>query len=205
MATTTFDIIRHARTQWNDEHRIQGQTDIPLSDEGRIQVRRWTKRFPEATFDRMLVSDLTRAKETADILNEVIGAPNAMDPRLREQDWGKWAGFKVKELGRRFPQELQEQIDRGWEFCPPGGESRTQVLTRALSCFSDVARRYPGERILVVTHGGIIKNLLYHACCRRYLPSEETIIKDYHVHRFIHDGSTLTLAEANALDLEALP
>lgn len=205
MAPTVFDVLRHARTEWNDDHRIQGQTDIPLSLEGREQTKRWIKHLSLFTYHRVISSNLTRAKETADILNRSIIAPQEIDERFREQNWGEWEGVRVKDLDRRFPEALQEQIARGWEFRPPGGESRNQVLARALSALSDTARKYPGERILVVSHGGVIKSLLYHAHGRKYLPWEEEIIKPYHLHRFSHDGSTLTLVQANAVNLETAP
>lgn len=203
MAPSQFEILRHARTAWNDEHRIQGQTDIPLSREGKIQAERWAEHLCRYPLGRVLASDLARASETATILGRRIGAPISFDTRLREQDWGQWSGLRVKELGVRFPEILEKQIARGWEFTPPGGESRQAVLQRALLALRDAAMLYPGERILVVTHGGVIKGLLYHAHGREFLPWEEEVIKAYHLHRFSHDGPVLSLVQANALDLEA--
>ena len=64
------------------------------------------------------------------------------------------------------------------------------------------AEKWPGDDILVVTHEGVVKSLIYHLCGRKYLPGEPAIIKPYHLHRLIHDKEGLRLEELNALAME---
>ncbi|MEJ2120627.1 MAG: histidine phosphatase family protein, partial [Alphaproteobacteria bacterium] len=91
---TAVALIRHAPTAWNDEGRIQGHTDIPLSPRGREMAGTWSLP-PELDDFAWVTSPLTRARETAALL----GAPDpASDPRLMEADWGEWEGRVLHDL-----------------------------------------------------------------------------------------------------------
>ena len=95
MLSARLILVRHGQSTYNAQARLQGQADPPLSDAGRAEaelLRSALAPFPE---DRVVTSDLQRARETATLL----GYPNArVDARLREIDVGAWAGRALAEL-----------------------------------------------------------------------------------------------------------
>ncbi|UCF56283.1 MAG: histidine phosphatase family protein, partial [Deltaproteobacteria bacterium] len=72
---TWFALLRHARTAWNEEKRIQGQNDIPLTPEGRFQAREWGRYLKQYRWDRIITSDARRALETAGLVNISLRVP----------------------------------------------------------------------------------------------------------------------------------
>ena len=200
---TRFGLIRHAQTRWNLEKRIQGQSDSPLTADGVRQATRWGKLLKPFGWDRIIASDTGRAHETAKLINGSLNMSLTTDGRLREQDWGQWAGKTIVQLKTEIPQELKDQEKAGWAFCPPGGEDRKTVQKRSQKALLEAAAQWPGSNILVVTHEGVIKSLIYHLCDRKFLATEPAILKPYQVHRLAHDQNGLRVEELNALSIEA--
>jgi broad specificity phosphatase PhoE len=100
---TRFALLRHAETQWNREHRIQGQEDSPLTHNGESRARKWGQLLKAQPWDRIISSDSGRALSTALIINDALRVPLIQDPRLREQDWGQWTGNTMGQLRREVP------------------------------------------------------------------------------------------------------
>jgi broad specificity phosphatase PhoE len=198
---THFGLLRHAMTEWNRERRIQGQTDTALSPPGERQAAQWGQVLKAYRWNRILVSDARRALETAAIINESLEVPMECNPWLREQDWGDWTGKTISQLKREAPLLLAAQEEAGWKFCPPGGEDRLTVRGRSLMAIAGASEKWGGERILVVTHEGVIKCLLYDLCGRRFLPEEPAMIRPRSVHWLIHDQQNLRVEKINALTL----
>lgn len=148
---TVVALLRHAETAWNAEGRIQGQTDVPLSDAGRAAVR--ATKLPAACRGmRVVTSPLLRCVETAALL----GFPNApREPRLMEMDWGAWQGGLLKDLRESLGQSFRENEDRGLDFRPPGGESPRDVMRRASAWLKEQR-----EPTLAITHRGVIRVVL---------------------------------------------
>ncbi|MBW2440853.1 MAG: histidine phosphatase family protein [Deltaproteobacteria bacterium] len=199
---TRFGLVRHAQTIWNREKKIQGQKDSPLTPGGKIQASRWGQLLKPLPWNRILTSDIGRAMETAGIINQALKIALKTDARLREQDWGQWTGETIFRIQTDTPRELDNQVRSGWDFCPPDGEVRRNVLERSRQALSEAAAKWPGETILVVTHEGVVKSLIYHLCGRKYLPGEPAIIKPYQLHWLAHDADGLKIEEINALALE---
>jgi probable phosphoglycerate mutase len=199
---TRFGLVRHAQTIWNREKKIQGQKDSPLTSDGKIQASRWGQLLKPLPWNRILASDIGRAIETAGIINQALKISLKTDARLREQDWGQWTGETIFRIQTDTPRELDSRVRAGWDFCPPDGEVRRSVLERSRQALSEAAAKWPGETILVVTHEGVVKSLIYHLCGRKYLPGEPAIIKPYQLHWLAHDADGLTIEEINALALE---
>lgn len=189
-----FGLIRHSRTLWNEEKRIQGLLNSPLSKDGRQMAAAWGKELGALHWDRILTSDLGRAEETTRLINQHLQLPVHVEPLLREQDWGQWSGLSFPELFARFGPEVKAQEDAGWDFQPPGGESRRQVLARAQKALHQAAGTWPDQHILVVCHEGIIKTLLYHLLDRKFLPTERKILCGYQLHllRVSRDATHVT-------------
>jgi len=199
--TTRFGLIRHAQTVWNREKKIQGHHDTPLTTDGEKQASIWGQILSPFSWDRILASDAGRALATAEIINVHLKIPLTTDSRLKEQDWGQWVGKTVRQIEAEAQQVLDEQVNAGWDFCPPGGESRRSVLKRSQSALQAAAQRYSGENLLVVTHEGIVKSLIYHLCGRRFLPGEPAILKSYQLHWLVYGLDGLRIEEINALRL----
>ncbi len=179
---TIFGLLRHGETVWNSQKRIQGFCNSPLTEAGREQAHKWAEQLVAGNWQHILVSNLGRAQETACIINEVLQLQMTTDERLKEQNWGDWEGTKLSDLQRENSIELNKQIAAGWQFCPPGGESRAEVSTRVLSALADIQQRISHKKILVVCHMGVIKCLLYHIAGRSFLPDEPSLIKNNRMH-----------------------
>jgi probable phosphoglycerate mutase len=199
---TRFGLIRHAQTQWNLEKKIQGHGDSPLTAEGKSQAARWGRILNQFSWDRILASDTGRALETAKMINGFLKIWLKTDSRIREQDWGRWAGKTISQIDAEIQEDLAEQVNAGWDFCPPGGEDRRCVLKRSQRALTEAATAWPGDNILVVSHEGVIKCIIYHLCGRKFLPIEPSIIKPYRLHRVAYDNDGLRLEKINAIELE---
>ena len=199
---TRFGLIRHAQTQWNREKKIQGQQDSPLTGEGKQQAEKWGRLLSTVSWDRIMASDTGRAFETAARINRILQISLASDKRLREQNWGQWTGKTVREIKRDEPKVLAEQIWAGWKFCPPDGEDRMGVSQRSQAALREAAGRWSGETILIVSHEGVLKSLIYHFSGRKYVPEEPPLIKPMHLHWLFHDPDGLRIGELNALALD---
>jgi broad specificity phosphatase PhoE len=149
---TTLFLARHGQTEWNLAHRWQG--DPPLNDAGREQARVLGAAIAVDAPDAIYSSDLLRARETALIIGEVLGLDVEIDPRLREIDVGEWVGLTTAELEERFPAGFQSYREgrAGWEE----GESYETMIDRVAAALHAIAAAHPGERVLVVTHAGVI-------------------------------------------------
>ncbi|MFH1539829.1 MAG: histidine phosphatase family protein [bacterium] len=159
-----FLLTRHGETLWNVEQRIQGRTDIPLTERGEEQARLLARRLEGTLIDAIYSSDLVRATRTAEIIREKVRAPLETDPALRERNWGNLEGLTWKEIVGDHP-DAAAQIKAGsMDFAPEGGESRYQVIRRVLDWLNRTVEANEGKTILTVTHGGvsayIVKNAL---------------------------------------------
>jgi broad specificity phosphatase PhoE len=140
---TTLLLVRHGETDWNAEGRLQGHTDRPLNEHGRRQARALAERLAGDGVDAIYSSDLARARETAEIVGERLGLPVVTDPDLRERNWGSWEGLTGSE--RDHVEYVGEAIDAH-------GERVVQAVRR-------IAEQHPGQRIVVVTHGGSLRRI----------------------------------------------
>ncbi len=201
MAVTRFGILRHARTEWNAAGRIQGHRDSPLIPDGERRAAAWGAGLADLGWDHLLTSDQGRAVATADRINAVLKLPVAADPRLREQHWGDWAGMTLSEIAEAHPEALQAARTAGWRFLPPGGEEREAVWERSREALVEAAGRWPGARVLVVTHSGVIRSLIYRLLGRRFLPDEPKVLSLEHLHWVEVSEGGPRLAEINAVPL----
>ncbi len=200
---THIFLMRHALTVWNLAGRIQGHHDTPLAPDGERQIAAWRTALDGWVLDRFYCSDLGRARTTADWLNQSHRLPLSEEPRLREQDWGRWTGRIQRRLKQEEPEAYTRQTSRGWQFRPPGGESQLEVLERALAALRDIIARHPGERILVVTHEGVLKCLVYHLAIRDGCGQKPVAPAPYHLHHLTGSARQLILKRANAVNLDA--
>jgi glucosyl-3-phosphoglycerate phosphatase len=147
-------VWRHGRTPWNAERRFQGQTDVPLDDVGRSQAAHAAKALAKLHPDRIVSSDLARARSTAQALAALVDLPVHEDAGLRETFAGAWQGLTVTELEERFGDELL-QWSAGADVRPGGGETRREVAVRAVAAVERALDHVDaGQTLVVATHGG---------------------------------------------------
>lgn len=198
---TRFGLVRHAETFWNRERRIQGQSDSALTAKGKKDADNWGRQLSRFSWDCILMSDAGRAVETATRINHYLQAPIDSDPRLREQDWGRWTGQIITQIETEACNSLLTKQRTGWQFCPPGGEDRLSVWQRSHSALTEAAVRWRGDTILIVTHEGVVKSLIYHLSGRNFLPGEPALIKSYNLHWLIFSNNALQIEKINACAL----
>lgn len=152
-------LLRHGQSEWNAVSRWQGQADPPLSDLGEEQARDAAARLGEIRFSSLVASDLRRARRTAEILAEALDLELGIDAGLREIDVGDWTGLTRAQIEAQWPGELAAWSE-GRSESPLGGETRTHLVDRARASLARAAAgAAPGDRVLVVTHGALIRNL----------------------------------------------
>lgn len=198
---TCFGLLRHTITEWNQSRRIQGQSDSPLTLTGEELALRWGQLLSENFWDRILSSDIGRAQRTTELINKTLNLPVTLDSRLREKHWGKWTGKTLAQLKTEFPDLWAKQIPSEWDFCPPGGESFQSVWKRGWQALAEASSNWPGEKILSVTHEGMIKSLIYHESTLSDCLKDGQCLLPYHLHRLTFHNDRLAIDHLNLLDL----
>lgn len=151
-------LLRHGETDWNKEGRIQGHTDIPLNQKGRMQIAQTAKGLAGMCPDIGLIicSPLSRARESAEIAAENLSYPAdriVVEPMLIERCFGEAEGMTAKERARKYPN--YQYSDTGYRF--PGIEEYDDLMKRADSVFQKIVSTYKNkDNILVVSHGAIL-------------------------------------------------
>ena len=147
---TSIALIRHGPTLWNEQRRLQGQADIPLSADGIKRVKTW--RVPNRFIEyRWFVSPLMRARQTAAIL----GLTTKTEPAIIEMDWGEWDGRTGQELQDKYGEGFSERKKQGIDLRPDEGESPREVRQRVREWIGRVSQN--GLPTGAVSHQGIIR------------------------------------------------
>ncbi|UUL76650.1 histidine phosphatase family protein [Pseudarthrobacter sp. Fe7] len=148
MTLTTFALVRHGQTDWNAERRLQGATDIPLNDVGRGQARDAVDVLKPYEWDAVVSSPLSRAAETADLIAEGLGLTvSRRVPELTERSFGPAEGMQAG------PELEALRVPGGFK----GAESEDEAADRGLAALEALAEEYRGQRLLVVTHGTLLR------------------------------------------------
>nr|MBQ8252772.1 histidine phosphatase family protein [Lachnospiraceae bacterium] len=156
-------IIRHGETEWNKVKRLQGQTDIPLAEEGIRLARETGEGMKNLPIDLVISSPLTRAVQTAQILTKGRDIPILTDERIIEISFGDWEGecmFDSEVLPPDFRRLFYE--DPLHCVCPPDGETFAEVCKRTGAFYQSLLEHpdYAGKNILISTHGAASRCLL---------------------------------------------
>jgi phosphoserine phosphatase len=155
-------LVRHGETQWNREGRFQGQIDIPLNDNGRVQASQAGEFLKSATIDAAVTSSMSRPKETAELI--LKHHPNVQlqtTEILWEISHGLWEGKLESEIEAGYPGLLQEWQTKPETVQMPEGENLDDVWRRAVEGWSAIVQAAkPGTTTLVVAHDAINKAIL---------------------------------------------
>jgi broad specificity phosphatase PhoE len=164
--SSLFYFVRHGETDWNAERRLQGRLDIPLNDVGRLQSAQSGStlrgliaagRKAPAHF-AFISSPLSRARETMEILRDVLGLSRAgytVEPRLAELSFGRWEGLTYPQVRALDGLVLVLRERDKWNFVVPQGESYAQLLIRVREWHASIE----GD-VIVAAHGGVARVLM---------------------------------------------
>ncbi|MGP4032891.1 histidine phosphatase family protein [Pseudarthrobacter sp. 1C304] len=173
MTLTTFALIRHGQTDWNAERRLQGSTDIPLNDVGRGQARDAAVALAGTEWDAIVSSPLGRAAETADLIAAGLGLAVARRvPELTERSFGPAEGLQDG------PELDALRIPGGFR----GAESEEAAADRGLAALEALAEEFRGGRVLVVTHGSLLRVSLSRAAGRTLPSIQNAVLNLAHHH-----------------------
>ena len=144
--------VRHGQTVWNVENKICGATDIALTELGHQQAIETGKMLKKQGIqaDEILYSPLIRAAETARHISEITGIPGRMEPRLKEQNYGKWESTARDGLAFKKAKE---------DFCCryEGGESMLQLAQRIYNLLDEIQKEADRKTYILVAHNGIAR------------------------------------------------
>lgn len=161
--------IRPGETDWNRLGRWQGWAAVPLNERGKSQSRQLAKFIRNIGMSALYTSDLKRAIETAEILAEQLGFPPILDSRLRERNIGAWQGLTLDEMCAWYPDEYAHLLEDPMNFRVPGGESRHDVLERALQAFNGILTQDKGATVGILSHTTTIHVLLRELVADQYM------------------------------------
>ena len=151
-------LIRHGRTAWNEEGRVQGQCSVGLDVKGLSEAELISRYLSIGRrCSAIYSSDLRRCMETANKISLVLGLPISSDDRLREISAGTWEGKIFHNISNKDRTALNAD-PYGYRF--PEGETWKEVQYRTQKAINEIASMHVGERVIVVTHGGPIRILL---------------------------------------------
>ncbi|MBN1964478.1 MAG: histidine phosphatase family protein [Anaerolineae bacterium] len=160
---TTLTLVRHGHTLWNGMGRYQGHAPTPLSERGQAQAGYLARAIAgDETITALYSSDLLRCRQTVAPLADALGLPVVYDARFRETDYGHWQGLSRDEIAAYDPVHNDAFRADPFYVIIPGGESYGQVAARVLAGLDDVLVAHSGEHVLLVLHGGPIREILRH-------------------------------------------
>ena len=146
---TSICLVRHGETDWNKQGRLQGKTDIPLNSHGRQQAKECQQYLKGTEWDVLITSPLSRAKKTAEIINEELQLPLVEMEEFIERTFGEAEGMTAEERRTAF-------ADTDY----PGKETIEALNQRVLAGIEKIKETYPQKKVLLVAHGAVIGAIL---------------------------------------------
>ena len=156
---TMIYLIRHGETILTPLRKFSGigPLDPALTDKGLSQAELIAKEVVRLKADILIASPLQRTRQTADAISRATGLEIIFDEAWYELSFGTWDGMAFEEVKEKFPEDYQNWLNSA-SYAPSGGESYEQASTRVDEALEKLVAQYPGQRVLVVTHNGIIKS-----------------------------------------------
>lgn len=170
-------LLRHGRTLWNEQGRLQGRADVPLSEEGRRAARHTGKTLAAVPFSAAFSSPLLRARETAELILAGRGLSVTADARLLELDFGALEGVYLETVPAAERPTARLFSEPEMQYRPPAGGEAYDALVRRCRAFLDEVI-LPGEgtweHVLIVAHGGTVRGLF----SAMFGPAAQTVYGD---------------------------
>lgn len=142
-------LTRHGQTDWNVQKKVMGRCDEPLNETGLKQAEETRDNLMNTKIDIILCSPLQRAKQTAEIINDVRNIPIIYDDRLIERDFGEFEGMQTKDF----------DFDGYWDYYKNEkynqAENIQNFFERIYNFLNDIIEKYQDMNVLIVAHGGV--------------------------------------------------
>ena len=151
-------LVRHAVTQWNEDKRYLGVTDLSLSKKGKQQAESVANSLKDEYIDEIYSSNLKRTVETANYIRKDRETQFILDNRLRELNLGVFEGLTFAEAQEQHPELMAAWLD-DYDLPPTGGEMFSSLTARIRSFLDEIMMRETPNTILVVTHGGPLREI----------------------------------------------
>ncbi len=160
--TTTLDLLRHGECEGG--HIFRGTTDVPLLPSGLALMKAVSHEVlsSKGGWDVVVSSPKRRCLAFSESLTKEQKIPLVIEPLLAEMNFGEWEGKEISQVWNDYPNEMAQWSGNPSKFTPPKGESITSVYERVKQFYSQLLEQYRSQRILLVTHGGIIRVFLTH-------------------------------------------
>ncbi len=165
----TLYIVRHGETEWNTSGIVQGHSDSPLTVAGVVQAQALGERFKHISFAAAFSSDLPRAVATTTYALQQKKIAFLTTQSLRERRYGAFEGKHVDELRREIDMLVQKAGGDAFRRTANASfldahniESSEEMIARVITFLREIAVAYPKEQVLVVTHGGVLRELIVH-------------------------------------------
>ncbi|GAA0424144.1 histidine phosphatase family protein [Cocleimonas flava] len=152
---TTLDLLRHGKLDTPGIFCAEAST--PVSAEGMQDLINTTK---DGSWDIIISSPQQRCVVFAQKLSKDKNCPLVIDDRFKEMNFGDWVGKKSDELWQQYPEQYQQLWQTPDDFVAINGESMQQFAERIHSGLQDILSSYQNQSILVITHGGVIRQVL---------------------------------------------
>jgi len=146
---TTICLVRHGETDWNVERRLQGTTDTPLNSTGVKQAQACSVYLASSSYDVLITSPLKRARQTAEIINQQLHLPLQVMTEFKERHFGEAEGMSYEARRSLYP-------DKNY----PNQEEEDDFHERIMTGLQHVNQLYPDQKVLLVSHGAVIKAIL---------------------------------------------
>ena len=156
---TTTLLLRHGQTPLSIDKRFSGTGDPALTDLGLTQASLAAQALSRSRAEVVVSSPLTRARQTAAAVADVLGLEVDIDEGFRETDFGDWEGYTFAEVRERWPRELDSWL-ASTSVAPPFGESFDATTTRVRQALDRVLAKHVGKRVVIVSHVSPIKTLV---------------------------------------------
>jgi probable phosphoglycerate mutase len=156
---TRIYLTRHGQTEWNVQKRFQGQNNSPLTALGVQQAKALEEHLSGIELSAIYSSSSLRALQTAELIRGKRAPDIIPEDDLREIYLGSWEGMSYSEIENLYP----EQFDYFWnhpeKYIPLDGETYEALKSRVSNKIEEIAKKHPGETILIVAHGMALKIL----------------------------------------------
>jgi broad specificity phosphatase PhoE len=190
-------LVRHGLTDWNEKGLLQGQSDIPLNKDGEKQaIEAAKKHFKKIKFAAIFSSDLVRAKRTAELIALEKKMAVETSTLLRERDFGPFEGRHFNEVMKELRLDIQSfRVLTDKEAESLGIESDAKLMERFLRFLREVAVAYQRKKILVVTHGSVMRVFLTKIGYLSKEESRQVVIKNLASVKVLSDGVDFFIKE----------
>ena len=208
---TDIILIRHGETDWNRVRRLQGHWDIALNELGHRQASALARALSSEKPTAIYASDLQRARDTAQAVADRHQITVSIDARLRERCYGAFEGLLYDDIDGHFPQAFAQWQARELHARFPAGERQAETLhefsARAVAVVTELAQRHDNEKIIIVSHGGVLDCVYRAAYGMDLLVERQFDMKNAAINRLHWNGKQMTVlqwADVAHLDAAAL-